>query len=189
MILINLMPPELRPAAGFHLEQLPWRRIAFSGAGIALLITIGLPAGNLLRSRGLKRLQSQWERMQPDREKLASLQESLRGLKQRAEALQGVKAQQARWAPRLALLSDALIPQVWFRHLEYAQGKGLRLEGSALVGSAGDAGGQVSQFLQHLKEQPGFHPWFREVELESVEHRHVQNEEVADFILRLTLEG
>ena len=102
-----------------------------------------------------------------------------------------VKNKQAQWAPRLALLSEALVPQVWLTRLEYVQGKGLTVQGTALVGSGGGGGegeisGQVTKFFQQLREQPGFQDWFSNVELKSVEHRPIKEEEVADFTLLLT---
>jgi len=179
MIQINLLPPEMRVAArGSAAAQLPWRRIGFWVAGLAMLISVVLPLNNGLRAHRLERLRGEWKALQPQLEKL-----------KQAVILQGVKAPQVKWSPRLALLADALVPQVWLTHLEYAQGKNLRVEGSALVGLAGDGSGQVTQFMQHLKERPEFHQWFDNVELESVQHRQIQNEEIVDFVLLLTPTG
>ncbi len=189
MIQINLLPPEMRVAARGSAVQLPWRRIGLRVAGLAMLISVVLPLNNGLRAHRLERLRGEWKALQPQREKLTQVQNSLQSLTRQAEVLRGVKAPQAKWSPRLALLADALVPQVWLTHLEYAQEKNLRVKGSALVGLAGDGSGQVTQFMQHLKERPEFHQWFDNVELESVQHRQIQNEEIVDFVLLLTPTG
>ena len=190
MIEINLLPPEMRASvrrAGP--VRLPWRRIAAAVGGVVLLVSMGLPASNGLRAGRLARLKTEWVQLQPEAEKLAKAQEKLRKLKLQAQVLQSVKMPAARWAPRLNLLSDAMVPQVWLTRLAAEQGKSLRLEGSAFVGSSGDGSGQVTKFLQHLKEHPDFQKWFADIKLESVQHRDIQNEEVVDFVLLLTPSG
>jgi len=189
MIKINLLPPEMRVTTQGRVAQLPWRRIAFGAGGFILLISVALPLNNGLQAHRLKRLQAEWKSLQAQNGKLKKVQEGLQALQRQAEALRTIKATPAKWAPRLALLSDSLMPQMWLTHLQYAQGKGLRVEGSALVGSAGDGSGQVAKFLQHLKEQPEFRQWFSDVQLESVQHRPIQNEDTVDFVLLLTPTG
>ena len=190
MIRINLMPPELQAAAraGSSL-RLPWRPIGFAAAGLVALASIGFPIVNSLRAGSLERLRKEWQTLEPQKQSMQKVQQSFLQLKQQAQAIQSVKAPQAQWAPRLSLLSEAVVPQVWMTQLEYMQGKSMRLKGSALVGAGGDGKAQVTKFLQHLKEQPAFQEWFRDVELESVEHRYIQNEEVVDFVLLLAPTG
>ena len=189
MIRINLLPPELRAAQTRRQVSLPWRLWAKGALAFGIGISCWLLISNQLHAYGLKRLNAEWQRLQPDRARFEQAQESYQRLKKRAEVLSSVKASETRWAPRLNLLSDALVSEVWFRSLEYAQGQPLRLEGSALVDSSGDSRAQVTQFLQRLKEQPEFHKWFRDVELKSVEHRQVRQEEIVDFTLLLSPTG
>ncbi len=191
MIRINLLPPEMRVVTRGGTAQFPPGRIAFWAGGLVLLISVLLPLNNGLQAHRLGHLRREWKSLQSQNEKLKQVQEGLQALQRQAEALQTIKATPAKWAPRLALFSDALIPQMWLTHLDYTQGKSLRLEGSALVGSAAesDSSGQVTKLLQHLKEQPGFHQWFSDVQLESVQHRQIQNEDLVDFVLLLTPTG
>ncbi len=189
MIQINLMPPELRAARRAGSLRVPWRPIGLAAAALAVLFSVVLPLTNFLRARSIDRLRGEWKTLEPQSRELEKVQKDFQQLKRQAEALQSVKAPQAQWAPRLSLLSEALVPQVWLTQLEYAQGKALRLKGSALVGAGGDVRGQVTQFLQQLKDRPGFQDWFQNVELESVEHRTIQNEEVVDFVLLLAPTG
>lgn len=189
MIKINLLPPAMREAARGSAARFPARPIGISAAALAVLISVVLPLGNGLQARSAERLRAEWKEMQPQMDKLTQTQKSFQELTRQAQVLQAAKSPEARWSPRLALLSDGLVSQVWLTHLEYPQGKSLQVEGSALLGSGGDSSGQVTKFLQHLKEQPQFQQWFKDVELKSVQHRQVQNEETADFILLLTPTG
>lgn len=190
MIKINLMPPELI-AARSKKETLtvPWREILIAAVVGVVGISVWLPSQNMRRSRAVERLRGEWKALEPQQKKMAEVEENLQRLQRQADALQAAKNTQAQWAPRLELLSEAVVPQVWLTQLEYVQGKGLRVQGTALVGSGGDGGGQVTRFLQQIKEQPGFQDGFSGVELESVEHRHIKEEEVADFVLLLTPTG
>lgn len=188
MIKINLLPPEVIAARSKkEAVTLPWREIGIAVAVGAVVISVWLPVENMRRSRELKRLQAEWETLEPKKKKLAEVRESVQRLQLQADALQAAKSKQAQWAPRLALLSEAVVPQVWLTRLEYVQGKSLSVQGTALVGSG--EGGEVTRFFQQLKEQPGFQDWFSNVELKSVEHRYIKEEEVADFVLLLTPTG
>ena len=136
------------------------------------------------------RLRAEYKEVESKKQRLTEVQQSVQQLQRQADALQAAKNKKAQWAPRLSLLSEALEPQVWLTKLDYEQGKSLSVQGTALVVSSpaaeGEAGGQVTKFFQQLKERPGFQDWFSEVELKSVEHRHIKEEEVADFTLLLT---
>ncbi len=189
-IKINLMPPELIAARSKkEAVTVPWREISIAAVVGVVGISVWLLLGNLKRSRALEQLRGEWKVLEPRQQRMVEVEESVQQLQRQADALQAAKNTQAQWAPRLELLSEAVVPQVWLTRLEYVQGKGLRVQGTAMVGSGGDGGGQVTRFLQQIKEQPGFQDWFSGVELESVEHRHIQEEEVADFMLLLTPTG
>ena len=191
MIKINLLPLEMIAVnSKRETVRVPWR-----GIGIAALIgvvgvSVWLPLENRRGSRSLGRLRAEYKEVESKKQRLTEVQQSVRQLQRQAEALRVVKNKQAQWAPRLALLSEALVPQVWLTRLEYVQGKGLTVQGTALVGSGGsgegEISGQVTKFFQQLREQPGFRDWFSNVELKSVEHRPIKEEEVADFVLLLT---
>ena len=191
MIKINLLPPEMIAAnSKKETVQIPWRGIGIAALIGVVGISVWLPLQNGRRSRSLERLRGEYKELETKKQRLTGVQQSVQQLQRQAEALRMVKNKQAQWAPRLALLSEALVPQVWLTQLEYVQGKGLTVRGTALVGSGGsgeeEVSGQVTKFFQQLREQPGFQDWFSNVELKSVEHRPIKEEEVADFVLLLT---
>jgi len=187
VIRINLLPPEVIAAnSKKEAVTVPWREIGIAVVIGVVGVSVWLPLENMNRSRSLDRLRAEWKEMESKKQRLTEVQQ----LQRQADAFQAAKNKQAQWAPRLALLSEAVVPQVWLTRLEYVQGKSLSVQGTALVGSGGggegETGGQVTKFFQQLKEQPGFQDWFSNVELKSVEHRHIKEEEVADFVLLLT---
>ena len=191
MIKINLLPPELIAARSKRgTVTVPWREIGIAVIVGVVGISIWLPWENMNRSRALKQLNAEWKEMESKKQRLTEVQKSVQQLQRQADALEAAKNKEAQWAPRLSIFSEALAPQVWLTRLEYVQGKSLSVQGTALVGSGvggeGEVGGQVAKFFQQIKEQPGFQGWFSDVELKSVEHRYIKEEEVADFTLLLT---
>lgn len=190
MIRVNLLPPEARKAEPGAAVALPWKPLAMGAGGALALLTVALAAGNQWQAGRLERLRKEWEQVQPRRLELEEKQKRFQQLQGQASVLERVKAPKGRWAPRLNLLSDAVVPQVWFTGLNLVPGEPVRLEGSALVGSgSAESGAAVSKFLQQLQEQAGFPDWFSAVELKSVEHRQIKQEEVVDFAILLTPTG
>lgn len=189
MIRINLLPPEARKTAAGQKVSIPLRPIGLGAGGFVALLTVGLVVGNVWNAGRLSRLQQEWDQLQPQKAGLEQKQMLLKALQGQAGVLEQVKAPKGRWGPRLNLLSDAVVSQVWFTGLLIAPGQPVRLEGSALVSGSGESGAAVTKFLQRLKEQPGFHDWFSAVELQTVEHRQIGQEDVVDFAVLLTPTG
>lgn len=201
MIRINLLPKMFQESPLSSAASLPSLRIA----GIVVLsflavYSVWLFVVNRLESMSLAKLTVEWNALQVQQPHLEQM-----------EALVQLKGPEARWAPRLNLLSDALAPRVWFTSLKLGEvkpslvtnapprGKGgvpvrspvqvkepasLLVKGSAL---AADAEGEVAvnRFLQQLKEHPEFNRWFRGLELKGYEQRQIHEEEVVDFSIVL----
>lgn len=214
MIRVNVFPKELKPSLALWMASVPWKRVASSLLAVAGFSSGGLWISNQLIERSLNRLSGQWDGVQAERQHLEELESSLRALQNRAAALKALKSEEAQWAPRLNLLTDALVPHLWFTSLKFeislpeeeeskksgslkkgsVGGKAsqrpaqepphLLLKGTYLVSTQGE-GAPVRRFLNRLKEQSGFDRWFRAVELKSVEHRQIQQEEVSDFVIAL----
>ncbi len=189
MIRVNLLPPEARKAAAGPKTAIPWRQIGIGAGGLVALVTVGLFAGNAWNGRRLDRLRQEWQELQPQRAGLEQNRMQFQLLQGQAGVLQQAKALEGRWAPRLNLLSDAVVSEVWFTELKVNPGQPVRLEGSALVAGSGETGAAVSKFLQRLKEQPEFGKWFKAVDLQSVEHSQIEKQEVVDFSILLTPSG
>ena len=119
MIRVNVLPKELRPSVRAWLVLVPWKKVASS-----LLILAGFSSGwlwisNQILERSLDRLSGQWNGLQMERHHLEELESSLRTFKNRAAALKALKSEEAQWAPRLNLLTDAVVPYLWFTSLKF----------------------------------------------------------------------
>lgn len=189
MIRINLLPPETRRAASGQRVSVPLRPLGVGAGGFVAVLTLVLVAGNAWNAGRLARLKQEWEQMRPKKAQLEREQSQLQLLQGQAGVLEQVKAPRGRWAPRLNLLSDAVVSQVWFTRLTVEPGQPVFLKGSALVAGAGESGAAVTKFLQRLKEQPAFQDWFKGVDLQSVAHRQIGQEEVVDFSILLLPTG
>lgn len=228
MIRINLLvqtaqaaisPKEFRRSALAWLTLLPWKRIGVGAAVVVGLYSVWLFTTTQLKARALAKLTQEWQVLQLQRTQLEQTQAALTALKNRAGVVDTIKAPEAQWAPRLNLLSDSLVSQLWFTYLGLemvdalenqaaasaplpsARGNmrgranplpvlppakipALLLKGSALLKAQG-TGAPVSRFLQRLKDHSEFNHWFKEVGLNTVEHRQVNKEGVSDFVMLL----
>ncbi|MBI3322658.1 MAG: PilN domain-containing protein [Candidatus Omnitrophica bacterium] len=191
MIRINLLPSEARKKTSSPGQKLsiPVRPIAIGAGGLLAALTVVLVVGNLWNGGRLGRLKKEWTELQPRKAGLEKMQSELKVLQGRAGVLEQVKAPRGRWAPRLNLISDAVVSQVWFTKLGVAPGEPVRLQGSALVDGSGESGAAVTRFLQSLKDQPSFQEWFSAVELKSVQQKQIGQEDVVDFSILLTVAG
>ncbi|MBI3333752.1 MAG: hypothetical protein HYZ93_06660 [Candidatus Omnitrophica bacterium] len=219
MIKISLLPPEIRAAAGsFPSVSLPWRKIGVSGAALLIAGSIGLLLLGRSQTLLLGRLAAEWKGLQPQLSQLDQARASLLALKNRDVLFRSLKQPEARWAPRLNLLSDSLVSNLWFTRLKLQPnvsvenppapaaaprepkeaGKSkprvrppqpsstalLVLEGSAFVAGP-EEGASVKRYLERLKGRPEFSRWFRGLDLQSVEHRQIGDEQVSDFTIAL----
>ena len=118
MIRINLLPKEAQRAVS-SLESLRWKMLTQACVGAVVGVSLFLFVLNQWNGRALAQLSSEWDRLQPERSKLVQAQDALRALENRTQVLNALKAPQAQWAPRLNLLSDAIVKQLWFTSLEF----------------------------------------------------------------------
>ncbi len=118
MIKINLLPPTVRQARGAaRVLALPWRQIGMGLAAVIVLYSLGLLAFNFFQNKTLARLVAEWEGLQPQRMAFEQRQAVLDTLQNRSSAIRSMKSKEAKWAPRLNLLSDALVRNLWFSHM------------------------------------------------------------------------
>ncbi len=210
MIKINLLPPGTRSSSARSIGVFPWKKIGAPLCTLVVLYSIWILAARQLESGALVRLTAEQESLKPQKAQIQKEEAALRALQNRVDVLQSLKVPQAQWAPRLNLLSDALVGQLWFSSLNYEPvapikkevipskevppKKGpdlvsggvpaLLLQGSAFV-AADEKSSPVSRFLQRLREHPEFKRRFSGLDLKSVEHRKVKEQEISDFVITL----
>lgn len=118
MIRLNLLPPGVGAKAS-PFAALPWRPI-----GIGLLSLLVVYSGWIFfKGRNLSgrlvRLTAESESLQPQRARLDQTQAALQALKNRDAALKVLKSPEEQWAPRLNLLSDCIVSDLWFSGLMF----------------------------------------------------------------------
>lgn len=212
MIKVNLLPAQVKRAqVALSLAALPWPQIGKTLGGLLALYSIWLVVDGQRQANTLRRLQAQWEELQPQWLKWKEVDAAFRALQNRAAVFQSLKAPEAQWAPRLNLLSDVLVSGLWFTQLRYRATPSsretemgmspddpqtqatpltplLELRGSALSASK-EVAAPVSRYLQRLREHPEFHRWFKSLELKTVEHRQIDQYEVTNFEMVLAPTG
>lgn len=185
MIRINLLPEALRPRSAATWGRPEPRKIGYALLGGCFVFSAGLLGWNSLLAGREARLKAAARALRPQETRWQELNETLGSLRDRDLAFAELKSPQKRWAPRLNLLSDALVPGLWFTSLEAGGGR-VSLRGTALADGSGGKRAAVGAFMKRLKAQPEFSRWFSAVDLVSVVHRQMAGREVVDFELHLT---
>lgn len=205
MITINLLPPAVRRSAAHRsLAALPWRPVGGGALGLLVVYSAWLLIGNHLQHRTLARLTAEWATLAPQQGTVERTRARLEAAQRRAAALQALKGPQARWAPRLNVLSDSLVAGLWFTGVQYgmppegSEGQPpdpslpttprLWVTGSAIVLAEGEDA-PVKRLLQRVQSHPEFAQWFHSIELKGVEHRRLGQESISDFALMLVPSG
>lgn len=139
MIQINLLPQKDRLEAVAFLKQMPWRRIGAGVLALLLFYSGWIFISNQHAQRQLKRYTEQWALLQDDVRQWDEVSAVLERKRRQATVSGTIDAPEALWAPRLNLLSDALVSGLWLIDMKLEQGKKpvLSLRGAALPGVAG----------------------------------------------------
>ena len=134
MIRINLLPERPRGGKVDRALALPWKKIGKNLAIVVVSVSFLLLASEGIHGLLRRGLQTEWEKVRPQVERLESTRAVLLALQNRAAVLKTLKSPQARWAPRLNLLSDALVSNLWLSSLQFSptasEGTVLILQGS-----------------------------------------------------------
>ncbi len=118
MIRIDLLPQKPKPTASSRVLQIPWTRIGVGSFAVGGILSLGILLANQLQAQQLDRLNRQWEQLQPKVRRLDQTEGAIRALQNRTKVRQMLKSPEAQWAPRLNLLSNAIVSQLWFRRLK-----------------------------------------------------------------------
>ena len=133
MIRVNLLPPEARRKASATVQlNLPWQRIGSVILALVALSSAGLIIATQIQTSRVSRLSAQWEKVKAERGRVEKTEAALRAFQNRAAVFKETKAPAAQWAPRLNILSDAIVAKLWFTSLEFkpidasAEGEGTK---------------------------------------------------------------
>lgn len=144
MITINLFPADQRKARGWRLPSWTLRQAAIGTAvglgvmtGVLVLWRIGLEHAN-------RRLSAEWATLEGTNRELDTGRERVTMLERQAISFRRLRATGVQWAPRLNLLSDAMVPGVWLTRLQVqsVEVKAKRPKRAAKAGSEKGSGEQ-----------------------------------------------
>lgn len=116
MIEINLVPLEKRPKVRGQMILSPRRWAAISIGGL-VLVTALLGMGRIQTERVHARLNAEWKEIQDSRAEWEALRSRIALLETQGEQMKRLRASGLRWAPRLQVLSEAVVPNLWFTQL------------------------------------------------------------------------
>lgn len=119
MIKINLLSADARPSRARSIGAFPWKKIGLPLGAAVGLYSVWLIGVGQVESGMLARLTAEQEKLKSDKARVGKVEASLHALQNQATVLQFLKAPQLQWAPRLNLLSDSLVGQLWFSSLAY----------------------------------------------------------------------
>ncbi len=118
MIRLNLLPPGVGAArAAFPLADLPWRPIGIGALSLLFLYSGWVFFQNRVVSGKAARLTAEWETLQPRQAQINQTQAALQALQNREAVLKTLKSPEGQWSPRLNLLSDCIVADLWFSGL------------------------------------------------------------------------
>ena len=121
MIRINLLHRDSRRrfSAAARFTSLPWMKIAW-GFIVCVVVSSGVVAlYNQMEARHLSHLTAEYKRLEPQRITVAHVQQKLAVLRGRENTWRSLKAPQGRWAPRMEMLLDGLVANLWFKALVF----------------------------------------------------------------------
>lgn len=117
MITINLGPHVSITGERWRLPAIPPRRLAVMAAVALSVVTFGVTAWRHAQERALAQLTADWNQLRGPREELEATRATVALLERQETRLTQLRTSGIRWAPRLNLLSDAMVSGVWFTRL------------------------------------------------------------------------
>lgn len=198
MIKINLLPDEFKrtqkPKASFEFKMPEFGPKAIKIAVISLSILIGfhilLVISIFLKDSSLKKLDSKWSSLQPQKIEIDRLNSEITAVEKTVLPIKQLVEKRFLWSKKLNQLSDLMTPGIWFTRLSIeiqvkdAQ-KGdyiriLNLEGCA-ASLYGDETALVGKFIKALQEDKDFFQHFSEVKLGPMQKAMIEKNEIMNF--------
>lgn len=182
MILINLLPPEIRPKEKHPVDLSAIPLTKFFVMGLAVILSLQILSGLTLKSqsRSLKHLEHQWAQVLPIKIEMDRLKELLKNTRKRVDLLQEMMKRDILWSAKLNQLSDSLTQGIWLRRLSMDE-RDLKIDGS--VAAQGQETAFTGRFIAALKNNAAFMESFDEIELLTLDQKQSQDNNVFNFTL------
>lgn len=186
MLTINLLPQTARHPAPSAIEQFyrtPLFWLVIAGMGLVTLVSLG---SLVLSNQQLRQLNAKIQALQPKKDEVDRLQESLQRLRAQEAAFQRIRSGEGLWSKRLEVLSRVTPDGVWFTDLSLDDTKGLVIQGSA-ISQGGAEMVSVGRLVSELKASPDFSSAVKEIQIESIKRVQEKELELVQFTLTCSL--
>lgn len=185
MIEINLLPEEMRKEHWFQFNLdlvMGKARVVTSAAFIGFLIaiiilfSIGLPVRKMQTANLIKKEQ----RMLPQYTEIEAANKEIAMLNAKISALEAVTRRRYLWSEKLNQLSDLLLPGIWLARIYTDSGQSFVIEGS-VISRREEAMAAVGKFMKDIRGNAAFFKDFRDIKLESVQRKNLDDRDIVDF--------
>jgi len=198
MIKINLLPEELRKNKSskktFRLDASALKpqflKIGFYLIAVLLGVHLFLGLSVLLKSKSLDRLNSRWQKLEPDKIKIDGINSRIVSLEKEVLPIKQLVDSRMMWAVELNKLSNLMTTGVWFTKLfvqtqipDIQTGESIRvlnLEGCA-ASLYGDETALAARLVKVLQEDEVFFKYFSEIKLGPMERTTLEKNPVMNF--------
>ena len=208
MILINLLPPELRKkeSSKIVLPDIPIKKTLITAAAGVLALQVLLTLAALFFVWRDSAMQSEIDRLSADIKETRSLKSQTVSAQNKLKDIHGLTDKKFYWSSLLNAVSDSITKGVWLRSLSLGEvpeeapaapsakkssvkkapaagqmTRVLQLEGS--VAASGQETAFIGKYVKSLKENAYFSELFRDIELSNINQRKVKDFDVYDFVL------
>ena len=194
MIDLNLIPENLRkkhrgsllsPQA---LNLPPEATIGAIGGIMILLVIVQLALFFLSFSKSSEKrhLEAQWQKILPDKQKADGVINQMRSLQGKIATVGKITtAKRILVAPKLNAISDSIPRGIWLSRVMLEDG--ILVVDGVTVSKMADETSNVTNFLAGLKKHEQFMTRVASLEMGPVQHKQLQNVEVADFSITTRL--
>lgn len=182
MILINLLPPELKNK-GMRLNLSDNFILMICGAVVVLVLCLNLILWFALIFKNMQysRYWKVYSELKPQKEKADILRTDIRDLEANRNVIRQITSGQLIWSRRLNKISECLPRGMWLTNLEFGDEK-FTMTGN-VISENGQEVGLIRVFLNQLTRDASFLKGILSLELDSVTRKEIKGFEVSEFVI------
>lgn len=190
MIEINLLPEEMRRQKGpsFKLDLEAVGKVKFLLGGIALglliLLVIVPSIGSSIRKKQIIQLVLEEQNIDPQKFQVEEINKEVAILKAKMNMLDEITKRRFLWAQKLNEISDVVLTGIWFTRVYTDSERRLIIQGS-VISKKEEAMASVGKFMKNIREHKSFFKDFRNIKLETVQRKSINERDVVDFKIAL----
>jgi len=190
MIEINLLPEGMRKQKRpfFKLDLEMVGKVKFLVGGIALgfliLLVIVPSIGSSIRKKQIIQILLEEQNIDPQRFQAEEINKEVTILKAKMNMLDEITKRRFLWAQKLNEISDVVLTGIWFTRIYSDSKRRLIIQGS-VISKKEEAMASVGKFMKNIKEHESFFKDFKNIKLETVQRKSINERDVVDFKIAL----